>query len=156
MMRIEASLSRLSAVVGVVALLAIASPAQPTWSAEPVKKGKAIQGTKGAKGSKARAGKAVGGDLAAKGTACFGDTPRIEKVKPDVVKAGDKVTITGLNFGVPGCLTSVSFGPGRPASFHHKNETTVTAVVPAVKKKGLALLSVTTASGEASKPVLVK
>lgn len=141
--------SKFPAVIGAVALLALASPSTPAAAADqpkPAKKEKA------AKGAKAQAG----GDLAATGQACFGDTPRIEKVKPDVVKAGDKVTITGVNFGAKGCLRSVSFGPGNPAKFTHVSDTSVTAVVPAVKKKGMALLSVTTASGEASKPVLVK
>jgi hypothetical protein len=145
--------SKVPAVIGVVALLALAGPAAPAWSADqpkPAKKEKA------ARAAKPTAGKPAGGDLAAKGQACFGDTPRIEKVKPDTVKAGDKVRITGANFGARGCLRSVSFGPGNPAKFTHESETAVTAVVPPVKKKGMALLSVTTASGEASTPVLVK
>jgi hypothetical protein len=82
--------------------------------------------------------------------------PKIEKVKPDEGKAGDKVTIAGSSFGAKGCLTAVSFGPGNPAKFEHVNETTVTATVPAVKKKGIHLLTVTTASGEDSKAFLVK
>ena len=78
-----------------------------------------------------------------------------QTVKPDEGKTGDKVTITGTNFGATGCLSSVSFGPGSPATFVHVNESTVTATVPS-GKKGIRLLTVTTASGEDSKPFFVK
>jgi len=37
-----------------------------------------------------------------------------------------------------------------------KNETTITTTVPAGGRKGLAMLTVTTASGEDSKAFLVK
>ncbi len=151
--------SKAPAIVGMMGIVALAlvSPTSPVWSADQGKKpAKKEQAAKSAKGGQAAAGKAAGGDLAAKGTACFGETPRIEQVKPDVVKPGDKVTITGVNFGAQGCLRSVSFGSGNPATFTHKSETSVVAVVPPVKKKGMVLVSVTTGSGEASKPVLVK
>src|SRR5438046_3329161 len=49
--------------------------------------------------------------IAAKAASCFGITPKIEKVTPDEVKPGDRVTITGHDFGASGCLRSVSFGP---------------------------------------------
>ncbi len=110
------------------------------------------------KAAKAKGGssKASGANIVANTKACFGMAPKIEKVKPDEGKAGDKVTITGSSFGAKGCLTAVSFGPGNPAKFEHMNETTVTTAVPAVKKKGIQLLTVTTASGEDSKAFLVK
>lgn len=145
--------SKFPAVIGVAALLALASPAAPAWSADQPK---ASKKEKAAKGGKAAAGKYASAATAAKGQACFGDTPRIEKVKPDTVRAGDKVTITGANFGVKGCLRSVSVGAGNQAAFTHNSDNSITVVVPPVKKKGMTLLSVTTASGESSKPVLVK
>ncbi|MDE3241785.1 MAG: IPT/TIG domain-containing protein [Nitrospirota bacterium] len=100
--------------------------------------------------------KASGAGIVAKEKACFGNTPKIEKVKPDEGKAGDTVTITGESFGAAGCLTAVSFGPGNEAKFSHKSDTTVTATVPERGKKGIRLLTVTTASGEDTKPFLVK
>ena len=88
--------------------------------------------------------------------ACFGEAPRIAKLAPDEGKAGDKVTITGANFGSADCLRGVSFGPGHAATFKLKNETTITATVPPAGRKGLAIVTVTTASGEDSKPFLMK
>jgi len=100
--------------------------------------------------------KASGAAAVAKTKACFGDAPKIERVAPDEGKAGETVTITGKNFGAAGCLASVSFGPGNAATFKHENESTVTVTVPESGKKGIRLLTVTTASGEDSKPFLVK
>ena len=95
-------------------------------------------------------------ETAGKAKACFGIAPQIEKVSPDEGKAGDNVTITGSKLGPADCLRSVSFGPGHIAMFTMKNDTTITATVPAGGRKGLALLTVTTASGEDSKSFLVK
>jgi len=140
-------------------VLVVVSPVGVTvaWSAEkekPIKKEKSVQPAKKGTTSKG-ATKAPGAGIVDTATACFGDTPKIETVKPDEGKTGDKVTITGTNFGAPGCLSSVSFGPGSPATFVHVNESTVTATVPS-GKKGIRLLTVTTASGEDSKPFFVK
>ncbi len=99
--------------------------------------------------------KASGAGTVAKAQACFGNTPKIEQVKPDEGKAGDTVTITGASFGAAGCLTAVSFGPGGEAKFSHVSDTTVTATVPE-GHKGLRLLTVTTASGEDTKAFVVK
>lgn len=100
--------------------------------------------------------KASGAGIVAKATACFGTAPKITKVSPDEGKAGATVTITGEGFGAPGCLTTVSFGPGNESKFSHKSDTVVTATVPQGGKKGIRLLTVTTASGEDTKPFLVK
>jgi hypothetical protein len=113
---------------------------------QPTKKSRTMEG----------ATKASGARIVDKSTACFGQTPKIDKVSPDEVKSGDKVTITGKDFGAAGCLASISFGPGNPAKFEQKNDMTVTATVPSIKKKGLVILTLTTASGEDSKPVLIK
>ncbi|MFM8552729.1 MAG: IPT/TIG domain-containing protein [Nitrospiraceae bacterium] len=99
--------------------------------------------------------KASGAAIAAKAQACFGNAPKIEQVSPDEGKAGDRVTITGASFGAAGCLTTVSFGPGGEAKFSHVNDTTVTATVPE-GHKGIRLLTVTTFSGEDTKPFVVK
>ncbi|MGH7230640.1 MAG: IPT/TIG domain-containing protein [Nitrospiraceae bacterium] len=133
---------------------------KPESKEKPAEKGKPAKKEKGQPAKKSRitegATKASGAGIVAKSTACFGQAPKIEKVSPDEVKAGDKVTITGQDFGAAGCLSSVSFGPGNQAKFQQKNETTVTATVPSTKKKGLVILTLTTASGEDSKPVLIK
>jgi len=92
---------------------------------------------------------------AAKPPDCTGDFPKIQKVQPDEGKAGTKVTITGKNFGQRGCLSMVSFGPGSPSKFDHKDDSTITTTVPAAKK-GLRLLTVNTAAGQDSKPFLVR
>ncbi|TAJ07198.1 MAG: hypothetical protein EPO61_14625 [Nitrospirae bacterium] len=99
--------------------------------------------------------KASGAGIAAKAQACFGNTPKIEKVTPDEGKAGDTVTITGESFGAAGCLTAVSFGPGGEAKFSYVSDTRVTATVPE-GHKGIRLLTVTTASGEDTKAFVVK
>ena len=160
MMRV--GILRFSRAYPVALLLAVQVVVSPvgvtvTWPAEkekPIKKDKSVQPAKKGMTSK-EATKASGAGIVDKATACFGDAPKIEAVKPDEGKTGDKVTITGTNFGAPGCLSSVSFGPGSPATFVHVNESTVTATVPS-GKKGIRLLTVTTASGEDSKPFFVK
>ena len=95
-------------------------------------------------------------ETAATGQACFGEAPEIESVTPDEGKAGDKVAITGRNFGPAECLRSLSFGPGNSATFKLDSPTHITATVPASKRKGMAIMTVTTASGEDSKGFLLK
>jgi hypothetical protein len=95
-------------------------------------------------------------EKAAQAKTCFGEAPKIEKLAPDEGKAGDTVTITGTNFGSTDCLRGVSFGPGHTATFKLKDDRTITATVPKGGRKGLAIVTVTTASGEDSKPFLVK
>lgn len=95
-------------------------------------------------------------ETAGKAPACFGVAPVISTVRPDEGKAGDKVTLTGTNFGPAECLRTVSFGPGHTAKFKLENATTITTTVPSGGRKGLAILTVTTASGEDSKPFLMK
>ena len=79
----------------------------------------------------------------------------LDKLTPDEGKAGVKVIITGTNFGEAACLRGVSFGPGHPAQFRQTNDS-ITTTVPKGGKKGLVLLTVTTSSGENSRPFLVK
>jgi len=127
---------------------------KPAQKEKPAKKPKAQSAQKGRvfEGST----KASGADKVTKATACFGVTPKIEHVTPDEVIVGDTITITGQDFGSTGCLSSISFGPGNQAKFEQKDESVVTATVPPIKKKGIVLLTVTTASGEDSKAVFVK
>ena len=95
-------------------------------------------------------------ETAAKATACFGESPKIEKLTPDEGPTGHTITIKGSQFGTPDCLRTVAFGPGHSATYTVKNGSTITATVPANSRKGLVLVTVTTASGEDSKPFLIK
>lgn len=144
--------------LGVVALVLAASDPGPALAADtekPAKKPKAAPEAKAPK-PKGDKPKFQTAENAGKAKACFGEAPSITKLTPDEGKAGDKVTITGTKFGSADCLRSVSFGPGHAATFKMKNETTITATVPTGGRKGLAMVTVTTASGEDSKAFLVK
>lgn len=150
---------RITVVIGVVAIcLAAISPAG-IWAAEPAKQEKKAQKPakmgKSAPPSKATAPKFASAETAGKAPSCFGEAPRLDKLTPDEGRAGDKVVITGTNFGEAACFRGVSFGAGHPAQFQHTNDR-ITTIVPRGGKKGLVLLSVTTASGENSKPFLIK
>ncbi len=95
-------------------------------------------------------------ETAAEGNACFGVAPQIERLVPDEGEPGVKVTITGAEFGSPDCLRGVSFGPGQASAFTMENESTIVTTVPTDGRKGLVMVTITTASGEDSKPFLVK
>ena len=144
--------------IGVVGLVLAASDPGQALAADkekPVKKPKAAPEAKAPK-AKADKPKFQTAEKAGKAKACFGEAPQITKLTPDEGKAGDKVTISGTKFGTTDCLRGVSFGPGHAATFTIKNETTITATVPSGGRKGLAMVTVTTASGEDSKAFLVK
>ncbi len=150
---------RITVAIGVLAIfLAAISPAG-IWAAEPVKQEKKAkkpaQVRTSAFAPKATTPKFASAETAGKAQSCFGEAPTLNKLTPDEGKAGDKVTITGTSFGAAGCLRGVSFGPGHPAQFQQTNDS-ITTTVPKGGKKGLVLLTVTTASGENSKPFLVK
>jgi len=129
-----------------------------TFAADKDKQAKPPKTAPQAKASKPKQDKPKfqSAETAGKSEACFGVSPKIEKLTPDEGKAGDSVTIKGFQFGPANCLRGVSFGPGRPAKFTFKNDQTVTATVPSGGRKGLAIVTVTTASGEDSKAFLMK
>ena len=155
---------RITIAMGVMALsLAMISPAV-TWAAEPAKQEKKVKkpakapaskSASKAASTKASAPKFASAETAGKAPSCFGEAPKLDKVTPDEGKSGTKVVITGASFGEAACLRSVSFGPGHPAKFQQNNDS-ISTTVPSGGKKGLVLLTVTTASGENSKPFLVK
>ncbi|NOT21301.1 MAG: hypothetical protein HOP22_01050 [Nitrospiraceae bacterium] len=151
--------SRVTIAIGVLAICLAALSPSATLAAEPVtqekKATKASQVRSNAPASKATAPKLASTATAGQASSCFGEAPILNKLTPDEGKAGDKVTITGNNFGKAACFRGVSFGPGHPAQFQQANDS-ITTTVPAGGKKGLVLLSVTTASGENSKPFLMK
>jgi hypothetical protein len=153
---------RITVAIGVLAICLGAISPVGTWAAEPAKQEKK---TKKAKNPpqvpastptpKAAVPTFASAETAGKAPSCFGEAPMLDKLTPDEGKAGDKVTITGTKFGEAACLRGVSFGPGHPAQFKQTNDS-ITAIVPQGGKKGLILLTVTTASGENSKPFLIK
>jgi hypothetical protein len=155
---------RITIAIGVMALsLAMISPAvtlaaEPTKQEKKVKKPAKAPASKSASKSastKATAPKFASAETAGKAPSCFGEAPKLDKVTPDEGKSGTKVIITGASFGEAACLRGVSFGPGHPAKFQQNNDS-ITTTVPSGGKKGLVLLTVTTASGENSKPFLIK
>jgi hypothetical protein len=147
------------AVIGILALSLTAITPAVSRAAEPVKQekkaNKSTQGRTNALVPNAIAKKFASAEIAGKALPCFGEAPKLDTLTPDEGKAGDKVTITGTNFGAAACLRGVSFGPGHPAQFHQTNDR-ITTTVPSGGKKGLVLLTVTTASGENSRPFLMK
>ena len=151
--------SRITGAIGVMAIVLVAISSTGTWAAEPIKQEKNVkksaQTQTTASAKKATAPKFASAETAGKAQSCYGEAPRLDTLTPDEGKAGDKVTITGTSFGEAACLRSVSFGPGHPAKFQQTNDS-ITTTVPSGGKKGMVLLTVTTASGENSKPFLMK
>lgn len=155
---------RITIAIGVLALSLAAISPTVTWAAEPIKQEKKAKkpaksptsaSASNAASPKVTAPKFASAETAGKAPACFGEAPKLDKVMPDEGKSGTNVIITGTNFGEAACLRGVSFGPGHPAKFQQNNDS-ITTTVPQGGKKGLVLLTVTTASGENSKPFLVK
>jgi hypothetical protein len=161
--------SRITVAIGVLALSLAAISPTVTWAAEPVKQEKKVKNPAKARASApatkspapkvaapiVAAPKFATAETAGKAPSCFGEAPNLDKLTPDEGTSGDRVIITGTNFGEAACLRGVSFGPGHPAQFQQTNDS-ITTTVPSGGKKGLVLLTVTTASGENSKPFLVK
>ena len=154
--------SRISVAIGVLAICLAAISPDGARAAEPVKQEKQAKKAKkqpqvpaNASAQKATVPKFASAEAAGKAPSCFGEAPTLGKLTPDEGKAGDRVTITGTNFGETACLRGVSFGPGHPAQFQQTKDS-ITTIVPSGGKKGLVLLTITTASGENSKPFLVK
>jgi IPT/TIG domain len=82
--------------------------------------------------------------------------PKITKVTPDPMKPGDKITITGENFGKKECFHTVSIGSdSAKVKFQHINETTVEATVPDAKP-GLSRVNVVTTGGSSQAIVLIQ
>jgi|RhiMetdeSRZDD1v2_1073273.scaffolds.fasta_scaffold239627_1 IPT/TIG domain-containing protein len=144
--------------IGLIALVLITGQTGDAFAADQPTPAKKPKASPEAKAPKAKADKPTfqTAEKAGKPTACFGEAPKIDKLTPDEGKAGDTVTITGTKFGSADCLRGVSFGPGHAATFKIKNETTITTTVPKGGRKGLAIVTVTTASGADSKSFLVK
>lgn len=84
--------------------------------------------------------------------------PSIHKVEPDTVKPGDKIVITGENFGRPECFRSVNFSKAgkAPVNYKYVNDSTIEAVVPDEVPSGMTfVLTITNAGSAQSKAILV-
>ena len=84
--------------------------------------------------------------------------PRIAKVEPDEAKSGDKVVITGENFGTKECFHTVTFSAAShiPVVFKFMSDSAIEAIVPDAKA-GMSFVIIVTGGGSAqSKPVLIK
>jgi len=84
---------------------------------------------------------------AAKVAACDYHThPVITTVKPNRAKPGQRITISGKNFGTKECFHSVSFGAKSANEFQYLNPTTLEATVPKLQP-GSAPVTVSTEAG---------
>lgn len=84
--------------------------------------------------------------------------PQITKVEPDEARPGDKVVITGENFGTKECFHSVTFSAASniPVDFKYVSDSAIEAIVPDVKA-GMSFVIIVAGGGSAqSKPVLIK
>lgn len=147
--------SNLTVAIGMLAICLAAISPSTGWAVEPAKQDKKASKPTQPLAKKSPGPKYASAETAGKAQSCFGEAPKLNQLTPDEGKAGDSITIIGTNFGAAACLRSVSFGPGHPAQFQ-QTDNKITATVPSGGKKGLVLLTVTTASGENSKPFLVK
>jgi hypothetical protein len=84
--------------------------------------------------------------------------PRIAKVEPDEAKPGDKLVITGENFGTKECFHTVTFSAASktPVDFKFMSDSAIEATVPDAKA-GMSFIIIVAGGGSAqSKPVLIK
>ncbi len=84
--------------------------------------------------------------------------PRIAKVEPDEVKPGDKVMISGENFGTKECFHTVTFSAASktPVDFKFVSDSAIEATVPD-SKAGMSFIIIVAGGGSAqSKPLLIK
>ena len=67
----------------------------------------------------------------AKAEACdYHSHPTISTVTPNCARPGQKITISGKNFGIKKCFHSVSFGSKSTNEFTYVSQTTLEATVP--------------------------
>lgn len=84
--------------------------------------------------------------------------PRIAKVEPDEVKPGDKIMISGENFGTKECFHTVTFSSASktPVEFKFVSDSAIEATVPDAKA-GMSFIIIVAGGGSAqSKPLLIK
>jgi hypothetical protein len=103
-----------------------------------------------AKSSQPSGGKSV------TGSACdYRAHPSITTVTPSHVKPGQKITISGKNFGTKQCFHSVSFGPKSTEAWTYVSSSTVEATVPSLRP-GAVPVTVSTEAGTSQYTVNVE
>lgn len=91
---------------------------------------------------------APSGSKTVKQAACdYRAHPTITTVTPKHAKPGQKITISGKNFGARHCFHSVSFGPISTERWTYVSPTTVEVTVPNLKS-GTFPVTVSTEGGE--------
>ena len=106
--------------------------------------------TADAKSSQPSSGKSVAG------SACdYRAHPSITTVTPSHVKPGQKITISGKNFGSKQCFHSVSFGPKSTEAWTYVSASTVEATVPNLRP-GAVPVTVSTEAGTSQYTVNVE
>ena len=91
-----------------------------------------------------------------KPTACdYRAHPTITMVTPTHVKPGQRITISGKNFGTKHCFHSVSFGPKSTDAWTYVSPTTVEATVPNLLP-GAVPVTVSTEAGTSQYPLDVQ
>ena len=78
----------------------------------------------------AKSSSASGGKTAQSAACDYRAHPTITMVTPTHVKPGQRITISGKNFGTKHCFHSVSFGPKSTDAWTYVSPTTVEATVP--------------------------
>jgi hypothetical protein len=84
--------------------------------------------------------------------------PRIAKVEPDEAKPGDRVIISGENFGTKECFHAVTFSAASTTlvNFTFISDSAIEATVPEATA-GMSFVIIVAGGGSAqSKPVLIK
>jgi hypothetical protein len=86
-------------------------------------------------------------DKTANASACdYRAHPMITTVTPSQAKPGQKITISGKNFGSKRCFHSVSFGPKSTDAWTYVSASTVEATVPNLRP-GAVPVTVSTEAG---------
>ena len=89
----------------------------------------------------------VSSSTTAKAAVCdYHARPVITTVTPRHVKPGQRITISGKNFGTKNCFHSVSFGPKSSDTFTYVSPTTIEATVPTLRP-GSIPVTVSTEAG---------
>ncbi len=87
-----------------------------------------------------------------------GKRPRIAKVEPDEGKPGDKLVVTGENFGTKECFHGVTFSSAPQVHVDYKlvSDSTVELKIPQGISGMTFVIMVTGGGSSQSKPVLVE
>ena len=99
-----------------------------------------------AKSSSTKSSSAPPTTVAKAPTCDYQSHPKIATVTPNRAKPGQKITISGNNFGTKECFHSVSFGAKSTNEFKYVSPTTLEATVPNLQP-GVVPVNVSTEAG---------